>query len=144
MSAGDIPEDAASWAEFQSRSVLTQRQRYGRYAPKMKLVVLLLGVLCGSGAVVALVFTVITATHDHWTVAGTAFACAVVLDALFMRAYDVVKWPSFAGSKRYKELRALRKGWRQARVDRSEIAQATPGGPKAWRDGDSQPRAPWT
>ena len=144
MNAADVellhPEDAASWAEFQARSVVAQRQCYGRHAPKMKLVVLLLGLLCGLGAVISLVVTVITATHDHWTAAGTAFACAVVLDAPFMWAYELVKWPPFAGSKRYKD---LRKAW-QARADRGEFPSATPGRPKVWRHGDAQPRAPWT
>lgn len=147
MNAADMellhPEDAASWEEFQAHIVATKRQRYGRYAPKTKLAVLVLGLLCGAGALVSLVVTVIAATHDHWTAAGIAFACAVVLDALFMWAYDLVKWPPFAGSKRYKELRVLRKAW-QARADRGELQSATPAGPKLRRDDDSQTRAPWT
>jgi len=38
-----------------------------------------------------------------------------------------------SGSKRYMELDRLRKEW-QAKAERGEIPQTTPGGPKVWRD----------
>jgi hypothetical protein len=53
--------------------------------------------------------------------------------AVYDQATSTVTLRSFGGSKRYVELDRLREEW-QAKAERGEIPQTTPGGPRIWRD----------
>jgi hypothetical protein len=122
------PEDATSWEEFQARWVI-ERARHrvtGRSWKDTGRIVL--SVIPGLAAVVFWVAFAVTGDAERWVLLVLALACTMLcgwaLGGVLRR-----RWR--AGRRRH-ELDRIRGEW-QARAERGEIPQITPGGPKVWR-----------
>lgn len=123
------PEDATSWEEFQSRCAIEQARCRAANSSGRAIGLTLL--------VVPLVFIDIF----FWFVASHAGAPGVVSGVVGGVIFALLAvWilgkamrRGIGGSKRYAELSRLRGQW-QAKAERGEIPQSTPGGPKVWRD----------
>lgn len=123
------PEDATSWEEFQARSTIEQSQCRAANSSSKAIGQAVLAGLFAFGAIL------------FW--GGMAFArergkvpllvLAVACTFLFLRYAGKGMRRGFRGSKRYMELSRMRKEW-QAKAERGEIPQTTPGGPNVWRD----------
>lgn len=123
------PEDATSWEEFQSRWVI-ERARHrvaGRSWKDTARIVL--SVIPGLAAVVFWVGVAVSGHAARWVLLILALACT----ALFGWDLGGALRPRWRAGRRRHELDRLRDEW-QARAERGEIPQATPGGPKVWRD----------
>lgn len=123
------PEDATSWEEFQARCTVEQAQCRGSTGSWKNIG---LSALSGLLVLVAITFWYIVAVTPgagRWVMA----VVALIPTGLLIWVFGGVMRQGVRGSRRYVELDRLRKQW-QARAERGEIPQTTPGGPKVWRD----------
>jgi hypothetical protein len=123
------PEGATSLEEFQARRIVEQAQLRGMNGSWRVIGWILLCVPIGF---VDIFFWYAMATQSGngrwaWLVFALLFA------VLFLRIFGRIELRGVRGSKRYIQLDRLGKEW-QARAERGEIPQTTPGGPKVWRD----------
>jgi hypothetical protein len=123
------PEDATSWEEFQARCTVEQAQCRAANSSNKAIGQTVLAAPFGLGAI--LFWAGVAMDHD----AGRWFLLlfALICTGLFVWIFGKVMRRGFGGSKRYMELSRLSKEW-QAKAERGEIPQSTPGGPKVWRD----------
>lgn len=122
-------EDSTSWEEFQARCTAEQAQRRGSTGSRKNIGLSALSGLLVLMAIAMWYLVAATPGGGRWAMV----VMALVPTGLLIWAFGVVMRPRFRGSRRYAELDRLRKEW-QARAERGEIPQATPGGPKVWRD----------
>ena len=123
------PEDATSWEEFQARCTIEQAQCRGVNGSNKAIGQTLLSGVIGFAALFAWGTMAFTPGAAKWVL----LVFALLLTGLFVRLFGKVMRRGFGGSKRYVQLTRLSKEW-QAKAERGEIPQATPGGPKIWRD----------
>jgi len=122
------PEDATSWEEFQARCTVEQAQSRAANNSSRAIGQTLLGARSGFGAILFWGGMAFAHGAGKWPLLVLALICT----GLFLRYFGRVMRRGFGGSKRYIELDRLRQ-W-QAKADRGEIPQTTPGGPKVWQD----------
>ncbi len=123
------PEDATSWEEFQARCAVEQAQCRAANSSNGAIGQTLLGALFGFGTIFFWGGTAFAHGAGKWPLLVLALICT----GLFLRYFGRVMRRGFGGSKRYMELVRLRQQW-QARAERGEIPQTTPGGPKVWQN----------
>ena len=123
------PEEAASWEEFLARCTAEQARCRASGASGKALSDTVLAAPLAFGAF--LFWAGVAVEHD----AGRWFLLVVALffTWLLLQALGRTIHSGLGGSRRHTELTRLRRQW-QARVERGEIPQSTPGGPKVWRD----------
>lgn len=127
------PEDSTSWEEFQARCIVEQAQcRAANSSNKAIGQAILSGVLVVPG-IISWSVVAEAAKSASWGAMGFGLFFALVFTGLFLRYFGRGIRRGFGGSKRYMELTRLHKEW-QAKAERGEIPQTTPGGPKVWRD----------
>lgn len=123
------PEDATSWEEFDARCTIEQAQCRAVNSSNKALLQTMLAALFLFGTIFFGAGVAIGQNGARWVFLPFALVCAW----LFLRRFGTVLRRGAGGSKRYAELSRLRKQW-QAKAERGEIPQTTPGGPKVWRD----------
>ncbi len=128
------PEDATSWEEFQARCTVEQAQCRAVNSSNKAIGQALLAALFAFGAIFFWGTLAFTQGSAKWVL----LPFALLFTLLFLRTFGKGIRRGFGGSKRYMQLTRLRKEW-QAKAERGEIPQATPGGPKVWRD-ELEPR----
>lgn len=131
-----LPEDASSLEEFEARCTIEQAQSRTVNSSNK---VLGQTLLCGPLILIDIFFWFATVKQQgagRWV----WLVLALIVAWLFLRLFGKIMRRGALGSKRYTELSRLRKEW-QAKVERGEIPQTTPGGIKVWRDElESEPR----
>jgi hypothetical protein len=125
------PEDASSFEEFQARSIIEQAQCRGSTGTWKNIG---LSALSGLLALVAILTWYGFATEPDVGRWGM-LVIALISSGLLIWAFGGVMRTGVRGSRRYYQLDRLRKQW-QARAERGEIPQTSPGGPKVWSDED--------
>ncbi len=123
------PEEATSWEEFLAHCTAEQAQCRAAGTSGSALGDTVLAAPLAFGAF--LFWAGVAVEHD----AGRWFLLVVALffTWLFLQALGRAVRGGLSGSRRNTELTRLRRQW-QARAERGEIPQSTPGGPKIWRD----------
>ena len=121
------PEDATSFEEFQARCVVEQAQIRAINSSWKDIGRMILSGFVALGAI--LFWVGVAADHDagRWFLLLFALICTGLLVWLFGK----IERRGVRGSKRYRQLDRLSKEW-QAKAERGEIPQTTPGGPKVW------------
>jgi hypothetical protein len=125
------PEDATSLEEFQARSAMEQVLLRGNVGTWKTIG---LSALSGLLALVTIAFWFVVA-HTSGGMRWAMVVIALIPTFLLIWAFGSVMRPGMRGSRRYVELDRLGKEW-QARAQRGEIPETSPGGPKVWRDAD--------
>ena len=131
------PEDARSLEEFEARCVIEQARSRAVNSSWGAIGQTVLAGLIGFVAI--LCWAGVAMAHDasRWVF----LVLGLVTTWLFLRLMGRVLRRGTRGSKRYMELSRLRKEW-QAKAERGEIPQTSPGGVKVWRDElESEPRS---
>ena len=123
------PEDATSLEEFQARRIVEQAQIRGMHSSWKGIGRILLSGVIAFAAIVFWGSMAFAKGGGRWPLLVLAIACSL----LFLRIFGRIELRGVRGSKRYMQLDRLSKEW-QARAGRGEIPEASPGGPKVWRD----------
>lgn len=123
------PEDATSLEEFQARRMAEQANIRALNSSWKGIGRILLSSLIGFAAIAFWSGMALTHNSGRWLL----LVLAIVFTAWFLRIFGRIELRGVRGSKRYMQLTRLSKDW-QARAERGEIPQTTPGGPKVWRD----------
>jgi hypothetical protein len=123
------PEDANSWEEFQARCAVEQARSRGANGTAKAIGQTVLATACAFVALLAWG----TMAFSHGSTKWVVLPFALVFTGLFLWIFGKVMRRGFGGSKRYVQLTKLSKEW-QAKAERGQIPQTTPGGPKVWRD----------
>jgi small-conductance mechanosensitive channel len=131
------PEDASSLEEFEARCAIDQARSRAVNSSWAAI---------GQTVLAALIFFVdiffwFAMVKQQGAGRWVWLVFALLFAYLFLRMFGRVLGRGTRGSKRYMELSRLRKEW-QAKAERGEIPQTTPGGVKVWRDElESEPRS---
>jgi hypothetical protein len=123
------PEDATSLEEFQARRMAEQAQLRALNSSWKDIGRIFLSSLIVLIDIFLWYAMAKQAGPGRW--AWLVFALLFV--GLFIRIFGRIELRGARGTKRYLQLDRLSKDW-QARASRGEIPEATPGGPKVWRD----------
>jgi hypothetical protein len=123
------PEDATSWEEFQARATIEQARCRGSNGSWSAIGRTVLAAACAFVAILAWGTMGFTHGSAKWVV----LPFALIFTGLAVWIFGTVMRRGVGGSKRYSQLTRLSKEW-QAKAERGEIPQTTPGGPKVWRD----------
>jgi len=123
------PEDATSWEEFQARASIEQARCRGANGSWGAIGRTVLAAACAFVAILAWGTMAFTHGSAKWVV----LVFALIFTGLAVWIFGKVMRRGVGGSKRYSQLTRLSKEW-QAKAERGEIPQTTPGGPKVWRD----------
>jgi hypothetical protein len=123
------PEDATSWEEFQARCTVEQAQCRAVNSSNKSIGQALLAGLFAFGAILFWGGMTFAQGTGKWPL----LVLALIFTWLFVRYFSRGIRRGFGGSKRYMQLTRLSKEW-QARAERGEIPQTTPGGSKVWQD----------
>lgn len=132
------PEDASSLEEFEARCVIEQASSRAVNSSWAAI---------GQTVLAAVIFFVdiffwFATVKQQGAGRWAWLVLALIFAWLFVRTFGRVLGRGARGSRRYMELSRLRKEW-QAKAERGEIPQTTPGGVKVWRDElESEPRSP--
>jgi hypothetical protein len=123
------PEDATSLEEFQARRIVEQAQIRGMNGSWKRIgAILLSSLIC-----FAAIFCWVGVGTGHGGVRWFFLVLALGFTLWFLRIFGKIELRGVRGSKRYMQLNGLSKEW-QARAQRGEIPETTPGGPKVLRD----------
>lgn len=123
------PEEATSLEEFQARRIAEQLQIRGMNSSTKRIGLILLSSLLAFLAIFCWIGVATIHDAGRWVF----LVLALGFSFGFFRIFGGIELRGVRGSKRYMELTQMSKDW-QARARRGEIPQATPGGPKVWRD----------
>jgi hypothetical protein len=123
------PEDAASLEEFQARRSVEQARIRALNSSWKGIGRIILSGFIALAAILFWAGMALAKGGGKWPL----LVLAIAFTLLFLRIFGRIELRGVRGSKRYLQLDRLSKEW-QARADRGEIPQATPGGPKVWRD----------
>lgn len=123
------PEDATSWEEFQARSTIEQAQCRAVNGSWKDIGRIVISAVPGFGALIFWIGVAMAHNAGRWFLLVFALICT----GLFSWGFGGVMRKGVRGSRRYMQLDRLREEW-QARVERGEVPQTTPGGPKVWQD----------
>jgi hypothetical protein len=123
------PEDATSLEEFEARSTMEQIMLRGSTGSWKNIGRIVISAVPGFGALIFWIGVAIANNAGRWLLLAFALICT----GLFSWGFGGVMRKGVRGSRRYMQLDRLRSEW-QARAERGEIPQTTPGGPKVWRD----------
>jgi len=123
------PEDATSWEEFQARCTAEQVLLRGSTGSWKNIG---LSALSGLLVLISIAFWYVVAVTPgaaRWAM----LVIALIPTGLLVWTFGRVMRRGVRGSRRYTQLDRLRNDW-QARAERGEIPQTTPGGPKIWQN----------
>jgi hypothetical protein len=130
------PEEATSWEEFLARCTAEQARSRAAGTSGGILGDTVLAAPLAFGAFLFWAGVAVERDAGRWFL----LVVALFFSWLFLQALGRAIHSGLRGPRRNTELTRLRAQW-QARADRGEIPQSTPGGPKVWRD-ELEPTSP--